>query len=134
MPLATTLLSRHPKLVDHRDGDVAVGIRPEHLKGHSDNGHPPLRVKILLTEPLGAEGLVHCSIAAHPVLTDDVLEIAEDIDATTAADLTTGSGEGEAQIIGRVDPTYTVEPGTIVELGVDADRLQFFDLQSGAAL
>ena len=41
-----------------------------------------------------------------------------------------GSGEGEAQIIGRVDPTYTVEPGTIVDLGVDADRLQFFDLRA----
>ena len=133
LPLSSTLVSRRPGLADHRDRDVAVGIRPEHLKGHS-NGQPTLRVKVVLTEPLGAERLVHCSIDAQPVLTDDVLEIARDIDATTAADLATGSGDRQAQLIGRVDPTYAVEPGTTVDLGVDADRLQFFDLQSGAAL
>ena len=133
LPLSSALVSRRPGLADHRDKDVAVGIRPEHLKGQA-NGHPTLRVKVDLTEPLGAERLVHCSIDAQPVLTDDVLEIARDIDATTAADLATGSGARQAQLIGRVDPTYAVEPGTTVDLGVDADRLQFFDLQSGAAL
>src|SRR3954447_13214214 len=82
LQLNPELLSRRPALAAKRDADVAVGIRPEHLKGQSDNGRATLRVEILLSEPLGAERLIHCSIAAPPVVTDDVLEIARDIDAT----------------------------------------------------
>jgi multiple sugar transport system ATP-binding protein len=132
LALNPDLLSRRPALAASRDADVAVGIRPEHLKGHSDNGLATLRVEILLSEPLGAERLIHCSIAAQPVVTDDVLEIARDIDATAAADLTTG--DREAQIIGRVEPNYAIPAGTTVDLGVDVDKLQFFDLETGAAL
>jgi multiple sugar transport system ATP-binding protein len=134
LPLDDTVLTRHPQVAAREGGDVAVGIRPEHLKGDPREGQPTLRVKVLLTEPLGAERLVHCSIDAQPVLTEDVLEIARDIDATTAADLTTGSAVEEAQLIGRVDPTYEVAPGTVVDIGVDAHRLQFFDLGTGTAL
>ena len=134
LPLSQALLSRRPGIAASRDTDVAVGIRPEHLKGTSENGQATLRVEILLSEPLGAERLIHCSIAAQPVLTEDVLEIARDIDATTEADLATGSGDQGAQLIGRVEPSYAVPAGTIVDLGVEVDRLQFFDLQTGAAL
>ena len=134
LPLSQGVLSRHPGHAASRDRDIAVGIRPEHLKGTSVNGQAKLRVEILLSEPLGAERLIHCAIAAQPVLTDDVLEIARDIDATTAADLTTGAGDQGAQLIGRVEPSYAVPAGTIVDLGVEVDRLQFFDLQTGATL
>jgi multiple sugar transport system ATP-binding protein len=134
LPLDDTVLARHPQVAGREGGDVAVGIRPEHLKGDAQGGQPTLEVKVLLTEPLGAERLVHCSIDAQPVVTEDVLEIARDIDATTAADLTTGAAVEGAQLIGRVDPTYDVAPGTVVNLGVDAHRLQFFDLGTGTAL
>ncbi len=107
---------------------------PSTSRATGRTGGANLRVEIVLSEPLGAERLIHCAIDAQPVLTDDVLEIARDIDATTAADLTTGSGDQGAQLIGRVEPSYAVPAGTIVDLGVEVDRLQFFDLQTGATL
>ena len=127
-------VATHPSLASYRDRDVAVGIKPEHLTADERDGRARLRVEIRLTEPLGAERLLHVAIAAPPVLTEDVLEIAQDIDATTAAGLAAGSAERETTLIARVDPGYTVAAGSVVELGVDPGRLTFFDLESGAAI
>jgi len=129
--LSPTLLAARPGITAYRDRQVAVGIRPEHLQANPAAGRPTLQVKILLTEPLGAERLVHGEIAAPPVVTDDVLEIAGDIDATTLSAL---ASEQQARLIGRVDATYEAQPDAIVSLGVETERLHFFDLETGAAI
>jgi multiple sugar transport system ATP-binding protein len=110
-------------------GEVAVGIRPEDLSPQVDEGQAVLEGTVALTETIGAERLLHVGLKAEPVVTDDVLEIAKDIDATVASDL-----EGESQrvtLIARVDASFGPESGEKVRLGVRPHKLHFFDLDSG---
>src|SRR5205823_2627810 len=54
---------------------VGLGIRPEHARDPSvsaDGGRSRLRGIVKATEALGSEVLVHVSVAAEPVLTEEV--------------------------------------------------------------
>ncbi|GHB35167.1 sn-glycerol-3-phosphate import ATP-binding protein UgpC [Pseudovibrio japonicus] len=47
----------------HANGPVKFGVRPEHMTP-DENG--PLRVNVLMTEPLGANTLLHGKLQGHP--------------------------------------------------------------------
>ena len=63
---------------------VALGIRPEHLEDATvETGAPSerrLRATVKTVEALGAELIAHLEIAGRPVLTDEVKEVAADLD------------------------------------------------------
>jgi multiple sugar transport system ATP-binding protein len=101
---------------------VVVGLRPEALAVSADTSEGQLlRTNVDLVEALGNELLVHFTIDAPRV----VAEVQE-----VSADALVNGGEG----IARIDPRAGVRQGTSVTFDVDVDRLQFFDLSSGAAL
>ena len=84
---------------------------------------------------LGAERLVHVELDAKPVVTDEVLEVARDVDAAHRAGPARTSAEGaHARAIARFEPDAPSSPARRVELAVDRTKLHFFDLETGAAV
>jgi multiple sugar transport system ATP-binding protein len=119
---------------------VAVGIRPEHIReaGPSavdGDGRPArLRVAVTTTEVLGSELLVHSELEAEPVVTDEVLEVAADVDVTAIADLEQDARRRRVLVLGRFEASSRVEAGDRIELALDPAALRFFDLETEAAI
>src|SRR3954463_1403964 len=136
LSIPADVAARRPALAGYAGRPLAVGIRPEHLEdaGMARNGRGRLRGLVQLTEALGSEILAHVEVHARPVVTDDVVESAV-VDAdeqVLAADLMGDSGNGaRATLVGRLDPASRFRPGDEVELSVDTEKLQFFDLETG---
>jgi multiple sugar transport system ATP-binding protein len=127
---------RRQALAGYAGRTLAVGIRPEHLEDASvaRNGGGRLRGHVLLTEALGSEILAHVEVHAKPVVTEDVVEgaVVHAEEQEVAADL---MGDGaKATLVGRFDPASRVRPDSEVELTVDTEKLQFFDLETGFAI
>jgi multiple sugar transport system ATP-binding protein len=95
---------RWPGLGRYVGHDVVLGIRPEGFAETPGNPAATLDVTIALAEPLGAETIVH-------------------FDAEAAADLKA-----------RLDGRTRIGAGDRVALGVDVERLHFFDPESEAAI
>jgi multiple sugar transport system ATP-binding protein len=130
---------RRQALAGYAGRTLAVGIRPEHLEDASvaRNGGGRLRGHVLLTEALGSEILAHVEVHAKPVVTEDVVEgaVVHAEEQEVAADLMGESGNGaRATLVGRLDPASRVRPDSDVELVVDTEKLQFFDLETGFAI
>jgi hypothetical protein len=49
-------------------------------------------------------------------------------------DLLSEGAEGRTAFVGRLDPASRVRPETEIELTVDTNKLQFFDLETGFAI
>jgi len=117
-----------------RAGDrVAVGIRPEYTSPAAD-GAATLHGTLVVAEPLGSETLVHAELAVAPVLSDQVLEVAQDTDEGAAAELEAAAADRRTRFRARFTGTHRGQLGEPVSIGVDVDRLYFFDLKTGAAI
>jgi multiple sugar transport system ATP-binding protein len=133
------LVRRRPSLQGYAGRTLALGIRPEHLEDAAvaQDGGARLRGKVLLTEALGSEILAHVEINASPVVTEDVVEgaVVDASEAAVAADLMGDSGNGRhTTFVGRFDAGSKVRPDADVEMTVDTQKLQFFDLETGHAI
>ena len=130
---------RRPALAGYAGRVLAVGVRPEHLEDAAvaRNGGSRLRGRVLLTEALGSEILAHVEVDAKPVVTDDVVEgaVVDAEEQAVAADLMGDSGNAnKTTFVGRFDPASRVKPDNSVELAVNTEKLQFFDLETGFAV
>jgi multiple sugar transport system ATP-binding protein len=139
LPVPPEVAQRHAALAGYVGRALAVGIRPEHLEDAAvaRNGGARLRGRVLLTEALGSEILAHVQMHAKPVVTDDVVEgaVADADEHEMAADLMTDSENGDkTTVVGRLDPASRVRPNSDIELVVDTEKLQFFDLETGFAV
>jgi multiple sugar transport system ATP-binding protein len=139
LPVADDVARRRPALAGYVGRKLALGIRPEHLEDASvaRDGGARLRGRVLLTEALGAEILAHVEMTGTPVVTDDVVEgaVVDEEEHVVAADLMGEHGDGHrATFVGRLDPASRVRPDSDVELVVDTEKLQFFDLETGHAI
>jgi multiple sugar transport system ATP-binding protein len=117
-------------LRDYAGREVALGIRPEHVGSGPGN----LTGKVLLSEALGSERLVHLELEAEPVATEEVLEVAVDTDATAAAALEQEAGSKRSVFRARVDMSYPAGIGEQAALPVDTSKAHFFDLDTGLAI
>jgi multiple sugar transport system ATP-binding protein len=117
---------------------VALGIRPEHVNDASLAPDAPAEARlagsVTITEALGSELLVHVQVAAQPVTTEEVLEVAQDVDEAAVQELEIEAGQNQTIFVGRFDAQSRVRGGQPVELVVDTSKLHFFDLESGLAL
>jgi multiple sugar transport system ATP-binding protein len=135
LPPAT--LARRPALEAYAGRTIGLGIRPEHVASHDAAGSEAgrtLRGEVVLSEALGSERLVHLALTAEPVVTDEVLEVASDADATAAEKLKSEARESRSIFVGRFDTSLEVSPGDQLEILVDVDKLHFFDLDTGNAI
>ena len=116
--------------------DVAVGVRPEHLgdptEGPADR--PRLRGRVKFVELLGAERMVQIELDVKPVVGDQVLEVARDVDATAVGEILGRAKSEQALVSARFDAHARVSPGDLIEAAVRIERLHFFDLTTGRAI
>src|SRR5438874_4815713 len=139
LPVPDDVARRRPALAGYAGRTLAAGIRPEHLEDAAvaRNGGAKLRGRVLVTEALGSEILAHVELAAKPVITDEVVEgaVVHEEEQSVAADLMGDHGDGnKTTFVGRFDPASRVKPDVEVELAVDTEKLQFFDLETGFAI
>jgi multiple sugar transport system ATP-binding protein len=113
---------------------VGLGIRPEHLREANGDGRAQLRGTVRATEALGSEFLVHLEVAAEPVLTEEVREVAGDVDAAELQRLESEAVERRTVMIARLESQRRPAVDEPMEVGVDTRRLHFFDLDNGIAI
>jgi multiple sugar transport system ATP-binding protein len=116
--------------------DIAVGVRPEHLGDPTEGppDRPRLRGRVRFVELLGAECMVQIRLDVKPVVVDQVLEVARDVDATVAGEIVERAKSEQALVTARFDAHARVSPGDLVEVAVRMERLHFFDLTTGRAI
>ena len=65
LPIPPARLDRY---APHRDRDMVLGIRPEHLTDTGRPGAAPVTARVDVVEPMGMETLVHFFVAGTPVV------------------------------------------------------------------
>jgi multiple sugar transport system ATP-binding protein len=112
------------------DEEIVVGIRPEALRyvPPGVDSDSAIEAPVTLVESLGSDLLVHCELDAPAVLTEDQLEVAREVGGQSAAH------KVSARFTARLAPDVGVVAGDRVRLGVDLDRLHFFDPDTTLAL
>ena len=138
LPVPEDVVRRRPALSGYAGRKLALGIRPEHLEDGilSRNGGARLKGRVLITEALGSEILAHVEVKATPVVTEDVVEgaVVDEAEHELAADLLESANGNRSTFVGRFDPSSQVRPDDEIELVVDTEKLQFFDLETGHAI
>jgi multiple sugar transport system ATP-binding protein len=103
------------------EGDVLLGLRPEHFFDPrlvpSDATRNSLPVTVELTEQLGSETLLYFR--------------ADGIEAEQSSE---GEVELGGALVARLDPRTQASPGERLVLGIDAERAHLFDPATGNAL
>jgi multiple sugar transport system ATP-binding protein len=103
------------------EGDVLLGLRPEHFFDPrlvpSDETRNSLPVTVELTEQLGSETLLYFR--------------ADGIEAEQSSE---GEVELGGALVARLDPRTQASPGERLVLGIDAERAHLFDPATGNAL
>jgi hypothetical protein len=145
--IAALIAARRPEL--ERLVDRAIDAQLELLvadrltarNGHStedppagDGGRSRLRGEVRATEALGSEVLVHLAVSAEPVLTEEVREVAVDVDAAALEQLESEALAQRTIIIGRFETSERLRTGEEIEVAVDSRKLHFFDLETGLAI
>jgi multiple sugar transport system ATP-binding protein len=135
VPPAT--IAERPALQGWLDRPIVVGIRPEQLRdpstgpGGGAGARATLRVTVGLVEPLGAEQLVHFTLAG-------VEPYEAEVDAPLSAEPETDEEATEPivrRFVARLDGDAAArQPGDETELAVALDRVHWFDPETGDAL
>jgi multiple sugar transport system ATP-binding protein len=132
-----------PALVDERPGlrayvgrPVIVGVRPGDLEDAALQPDAPadrrIKTNVDLREDMGSEILVHFSLDAPPVLTEDIKELAvERGEADEAGQI---EQPKHATFIASFDADSTAGEGDRVEVLVDTRALHFFDPDTGDSI
>jgi len=128
-------LADRPELAEYAGREVGVGVRPEYLREPEDTP-PELRLRgvVQATELLGSELLVHLEVGVAPLVTDEILELAADVDESTADELRHEAEQRKATIVCRFEAGHEVSIGENAECALDPARLHFFDPASGQAI
>jgi multiple sugar transport system ATP-binding protein len=128
IPLSGMITAAKPALAGYAGRPVIVGLRPEHLPASAAGwAGPVLRGDVSLTEALGSQQLVHFSIDATRASSEEVRAAAEgELDESEV----TSAGEG----IAVVDSRAPIKAGERASFAVDAERIHFFDPDSGLAI
>jgi multiple sugar transport system ATP-binding protein len=136
IPLPGSALDARPGLAAWKGRKLAVGIRPEHLVDpRSRVGSLPRLVgEVRFTEALPPERLVYATVAAEPVLTEDVLELAKDVDESAVERLESLAEEHFVLACARFDIGEAEPRRGMFGFGVLTERMHFFDLETGEAI
>ena len=129
-------LTTHPALESYVGSDVILGIRPEDLEDASLVPDTPADRRftgtVRLRESLGSEVMVHLEVDAPPALTEDVRELAQDMDAVAIQSL--DDEADRTTLVGRFNARSRVREGDVAEVAVDTRSLHFFDLGTGLGI
>ncbi len=132
------LVAARPGLKPHVGKRLILGIRPEDMEDASLVPGTPedrrISSTVELREALGSEIVMHFTIQAPMVLTEDTKELAVDVGADRLATLEQGAKQERSLFVAKLDPRTKVREGEKVDLVVDTARFHFFDPGSGLAI
>jgi multiple sugar transport system ATP-binding protein len=138
LQLDDEILSTRPALTSYEGRKIVLGMRPEYLEDAALAGDVPagrrLRGKVELREALGAELMVHFTVAAPPAFTEDVVELAADVGEDAVAGLEEAQAEQQTTVVGRFSADSKVQEGETAEVAVDTRALHFFDAETGLGI
>ena len=99
------------RVLEHDDGDVLVGMRPEHIRIVSSGSRQAVvSGRVALVEHLGKEAQIH-------------LDVDEKLTASDAG-----------SFVATVDPAEAPDEGSTIGIGFDHDKVHFFDASSGVSI
>jgi multiple sugar transport system ATP-binding protein len=127
------------RLGDHVGRSLILGVRPEHLEDAAlaPDSTPGRRLlgQVRLREALGSEVVVHFQVEAAPVVSDDLRELAEDVDeAALLDDLDQERRMRRTAFVGRFGVGTQVVDGERAEIAIAPGAIRFFDTSTGAAI
>jgi multiple sugar transport system ATP-binding protein len=123
IPVTDAVLAARPQLRSFAGREVVLGVRPEDLITTTSNGNGHVSSHVELTEALGSELLVHFEL---PVRAPDGTAR---ITSTESA-----SSESATRWIASFRARTDIRAGEPVTVAPDAERLHFFDPDSGDAI
>jgi multiple sugar transport system ATP-binding protein len=135
LTLDPAAIEQRPALAAYEGRSVILGVRPEDMEDAALAAEAPedrrMKIMVDLREDMGSEVLVHFSLDAPPVLTEDTKELAAD------------RGEAVEELeqlvhrapwIARFDADTAAAEGDAVEVLVDTRSMHFFDRETGKAI
>jgi multiple sugar transport system ATP-binding protein len=131
------VMADHAGLRTFEGGSLVVGLRPEDIEDASLVPEAPedrrIRTVVDLRESLGADVVMHFTVDAPAVVTEDTKELAHDVghDKLEAVEPT---GTDHSEFLARLSPRTTATKGQPIDLVVDVTRLHFFDPETGLAI
>ena len=138
LPLGQAQLAARPALAGYEGREIALGIRPEDLEDSRFAPEAPaacrLRATVELREDLGRESYMHFTLNAPPAITAETRELGAAKDVIVAEQLERAASEQRSRLIARVKARTAARAGDAVELSVDPELLDYFDLDTGAAI
>jgi multiple sugar transport system ATP-binding protein len=127
-----------PALKRYENRKVIVGIRPENLEDATLVSDAPadrrIAIPVDLVEALGSEVLVHFTVKAPPVLTEDTKELAADVGTDALINLEDRAKEATSVFVARLSPATGAREKERIELFVDTARFHFFDPETGLGI
>ncbi len=127
-----------PALKAFEGRPVVLGIRPEDLEDVALASDTPsdrrLHGKVVLQEALGSEIMVHFTIDAKQALTEDVVELAQDVGDERAVQEAAAGGPTETVVVGRFGARSRLRDGQATDVAVDTRSLHFFDPETGLGI
>ena len=130
-----TLATRHA-IESYVGHDVILGVRPEDLEDAALAPDTPadrrLTGTVRLRESLGSEVMVHLEVEAPPALTEDIRELAQDMDAVAIQSL--DEDADRTTFVGRFNARSRVREGEVAEVAIDTRTLHFFDPGTGLGI
>jgi multiple sugar transport system ATP-binding protein len=130
-----TLATRHA-IESYVGHDVILGVRPEDLEDAAlapdTPAHRRLTGTVRLRESLGSEVMVHLEVEAPPALTEDIRELAQDMDAVAIQSL--DEDADRTTFVGRFNARSRVREGEVAEVAIDTRTLHFFDPGTGLGI
>jgi multiple sugar transport system ATP-binding protein len=132
------VLAGRPDLKRFEGKRVILGIRPEDMEDANFAPDAPgdhrISPKVDLVESLGSEVLVHFTVQAPLVLTEDTKELAADVGTEALESLEVRAQEHASIFVARLNPATKAREGEQIELVVDTGRLHVFDPETGRGI
>jgi multiple sugar transport system ATP-binding protein len=128
-------VARRPALAGYDGRKVIVGVRPEDMEDAALSPGAPedrrMKTIVDLREDMGSEVLIHFSLDAPPVLTEDTKELAADRGQVVEE---LEQLVHRAPWIARFGADTPAAEGRQVEVLVDTRTLHFFDPETSASI
>lgn len=133
-----SVLDENPKLGGYLDKNLVVGIRPKDMDDAAIvKEHPQdqrFRTKAENVEALGFEVIVHFDIQAIPVVSEDALELPEDMVGTELGGYADVKREYPSRLAARFDPATRLRIGDTMDVAVRVENIHYFDRDTGLAI